>query len=179
MAKSNKVQILKNFLANGALLNRVPETLKETVLLRGFGLFKIPLLFFISPTVVELTDEKCVVKVPLTRRTSNHLGSMYFGTLACGADCAGGLIAMRLIQTEGQGKVSLIFKDFHADFLKRPEGDTYFTCTQGAEIQALVRKAIESGERENLPVRITATVPSKLGDEPVAQFILTLSLKRK
>ena len=104
---------------------------------------------------------------------------MYFGALAAGADCAGGLIAMRLIETEGRGKVSLIFKDFHADFLKRAEGDTFFTCTQGEEIQALVRKAIESGERQNLPVHLTATVPSKLGEEPVAKFTLTLSLKRK
>lgn len=161
------------------VLGKIPTTLKETVMLRSFGFLKIPLLFFISPSVVELSDEKCVVKVPLSRRTMNHLRSMYFGALSAGADCAGGLIAMRLIQTEGNGKVSLIFKDFHADFLKRAEGDVYFTCTQGAEVQALVRKTIASGERESMAVNVTATVPSKLGDEPVAKFVLTLSLKRK
>lgn len=169
---------LKNWVT-GPVLGKIPNSVKETVLLRSFGLLKIPMLFFISPSVVELSDEKCVVKVPLTRRSMNHLRSMYFGALSAGADSAGGLIAMRLIQTEGEGKVSLIFKDFHAEFLKRAEGDVHFTCTQGAEIQALVRKAIASGERENLAVHVTATVPSKLGDEPVAKFILTLSLKRK
>jgi hypothetical protein len=86
---------------------------------------------------------------------------------------------MRLIHTEAEGKVALIFKDFHADFLKRAEGDVRFTCEQGREIRALVRKALASGERESLPVHVTATVPSKLGDEPVAQFTLTLSLKRR
>lgn len=171
-------QLLKTVVA-GPVLERIPERVKETVMLRSFGLLKIPMLFFISPSVVELSDEKCIVKVPLSRRTMNHLRSMYFGALAAGADCAGGLIAMRLIQTEGEGKVSLIFKDFHAEFLKRAEGDVFFTCTQGEEVQALVRKAIETGERENLAVRVTATVPSKFGDEPVAQFTLTLSLKKK
>lgn len=161
------------------LPHAIPKALKDTLFLRGFGLMKIPMLFFISPSVVELSETRCVVKVPLSRRTMNHLRSMYFGALAAGADCAGGLIAMRLIQSEGEGKVSLIFKDFHAEFLKRAEGDVFFTCEQGEEIQELVRKAIETGERENLAVRVTATVPSRLGDEPVARFVLTLSLKRR
>jgi acyl-coenzyme A thioesterase PaaI-like protein len=175
----NKMQNQLKALVSDRVWGALPETLRETVMLRTFGLLKIPMLFFISPSVLELTDEKCVVQVRLTRRSMNHLRSMYFGALAAGADCAGGLIAMRLIQTEGEGNVSLIFKDFKAEFLKRAEGDVFFTCTQGTEIQALVRKAIASGERENMAVQITATVPSKMGDEPVAQFTLTLSLKRK
>jgi acyl-coenzyme A thioesterase PaaI-like protein len=103
---------------------------------------------------------------------------MYFGVLAAGADCAGGLIAMRQIREEGN-QVNLIFKDFHADFLKRAEGDVLFTCEEGSAIRELVRKTLISGERENMPVHIVATVPSKLGSEPVAKFTLTLSLKLK
>jgi acyl-coenzyme A thioesterase PaaI-like protein len=178
MAKSPSQSALKNLIQD-RLLGALPGTMKETLLLRVFGFLKIPMLFYISPSVVELTDEKCVIKVPLTRRSKNHLGSMYFGALSAGADAAGGLIAMRLIQAEGEGNVSLIFKDFHAEFLKRAEGDVLFTCTQGAEIQALVRRVLASGDRKNLPVHLVATVPSKLGDEPVAKFTLTLSLKRK
>jgi acyl-coenzyme A thioesterase PaaI-like protein len=169
---------LRSFIT-GPVLEKLPETMRDTVLLRTFGFLKIPMLFYISPTVVESSDEKCVVKIPLNRRTQNHLHSMYFGALAAGADCAGGLIAMRTIEQQAKGKVALIFKDFHADFLKRAEGDVHFTCTQGAEIRELVKKAIETGERQNLPVHLTATVPSKLGAEPVAQFTLTLSLKKK
>jgi hypothetical protein len=74
--------------------------------------------------------------------------------------------------------MDLIFKDFHAEFLKRPEGDVHFSCEEGREINDLVAKARKSGERESLPVHITARVPSKLGEEPVARFILTLSVKR-
>ncbi len=165
-----------------ALLSQIksvfPSHLAETLKLRALGMLKIPVLFFISPTVVELNGKRCVVRVPLNFRTKNHLGSMYFGVLAAGADCAGGLIAWKAIE-ENDPRVKLIFKDFHADFLKRAEGDVHFTSEDGEAVVALVKKAAASGERENLPVHITATCPKKTGDEPVAKFTLTLSLKRK
>jgi acyl-coenzyme A thioesterase PaaI-like protein len=160
------------------LLEALPSQVRDTAFLRAFGLWNVPMLFFISPSVVEVNENRCVVKVPLTRRTKNHLGSMYFGALAAGADCAGGLIAMRMIQKKGN-QVSLIFKDFQAHFLKRAEGDVLFTSEDGPAVLKLVQQAIESGERVQMPVQVTATVPSKLGTEPVAQFTLTLSLKRK
>jgi acyl-coenzyme A thioesterase PaaI-like protein len=166
------------------LLNTIPANVKETLKLRTFGFLKIPVLFFVSPTVVELDDYRCVVKIPLTRRSKNHLGSMYFGVLAAGADCAGGLMAMKLIDEapsrgRNRGKINLIFKDFKAEFLKRAEGDVLFTCEDGLAIRQLVERVSASDERESMPVQVTATVPSKLGNEPVARFTLTLSLKRK
>jgi hypothetical protein len=81
---------------------------------------------------------------------------------------------MHLIEQEGR-KVSLVFKDLHADFLKRAEGDVLFTCDEGEKIRKLVARAMKSGERENMPVHVEATVAG----EPVARFKLTLSLKRK
>lgn len=152
--------------------------LRETLELRAFGLLKIPMLFWLKPTVLEMTDKRVVVKLPLTRRSKNHLNAMYFGALAAGADCAGGLLAMKLIR-ESKANVSLVFKDFHAEFLKRAEGDVHFVCDDGDAVHDLVRRTLSSGERENLSVNITAYVPSKTGDEPVAKFVLTISLKKR
>ena len=160
------------------LLRIFPENVLATFLLRCMGFFKIPLLSFVKPTVVELTDNRVVIKIPLRRRTKNHLGSMYFGALAIGADCAAGLIAMKFIQ-ETDRKISLIFKSLDAAFLKRAEGDVYFTCDQGREVSNLVTAAAASTERVELPVDVIATVPDKFADEPVARFILVLSLKKK
>jgi acyl-coenzyme A thioesterase PaaI-like protein len=156
----------------------MPSLIKETLFLRAFGWTKVPLIFYCAPSVVELTDERAVVRIPHTRRTINHLRSLYFGTLCVGADVAGGLMAMRLIQKAGN-QVNLVFKDFHAEFLKRAEGDTHFTCTDGQAVRAAVERALVSGERENIPVHVVATTPRQLGEEPVARFTLTLSLKRK
>lgn len=154
------------------------ERLKATMMLRLFGLFKIPLILFVGPSVVELDAQRCVLRIPLGWRTRNHLGGMYFGTLATGADCAGGLAAMQRIRESGKD-VSLIFKDFRAEFLKRAESDVLFTCVDGAMIAQQVDIAAQSTERVSFPVNITATCPATFGDEPVAKFVLTLSLKRR
>jgi acyl-coenzyme A thioesterase PaaI-like protein len=152
--------------------------MSETTRLRLWALTKIPLLFFLRPSVVEASEGRTVIRIPLSRRSRNHLGSMYFGALCAGADLAGALTAMRRIDASGR-RISLIFKDVKAQFFKRAEGDVHFCCEDGEAVGGLVERAIESGEREELPVRIAATVPGKFGSEPVAEFVLTLSLKRR
>jgi acyl-coenzyme A thioesterase PaaI-like protein len=152
--------------------------LRETIALRVWAWRHIPLLAWIRPSVVAMDGDRCILRVPLTRRTRNHLGSMYFGVLCSGADAAAALLGFRLLRDRG-GRISVIFKDARAEFLKRPEGDVHFACEQGREIRDLLDRAEGSGERENLPVRVVATVPEISGDEPVARFELTLSVKRR
>ncbi len=152
---------------------------KQTWGMRLFGWLKIPLLASVRPTVIELNATRCVIRIPLRRWTRNHLGSMYFGALAIGADCAGGLLAMEHIRRAG-GQVSLVFKSFQASFLKRPETDVYFICETGAAIADQVRRALESTERITEPMPIQAAVKAADGTfEPVATFTLELSLKRR
>jgi len=156
----------------------ISKELKATWFIRSFGLSKVPLIFYCRPSVVKLTEKITVIKIPFKRRNKNHLKSMYFGALSVGADVAGGVLAMHLIQKSGHN-ISLVFKDFRADFLKRPEGDTYFTCNDGVAVIDLIDEAVKTGERVNMPLKITATVPELSEDEPVAEFVLTLSLKDK
>ena len=151
---------------------------KQTLGVRLWALKNVFLIWVASPTIVEVSDRRCVVRIPLSWRTKNHLGSMYFGALCIGADVAGGLIAFHLMQQQ-KVRLSFVFKDVKASFLKRPEADVMFTCEDGEAIQETVRRAIESGERQESTVRVVATCPKKLGDEPVATFELTLSLKKK
>lgn len=155
-----------------------PWTLfKATLGLRAFGFSKIPLLGFARPSVLALSEERCVVLIRLRRGTKNHLGSMYFGALAIGADCAGGLIAAHLIRQQ-KAKVALVFKSFQASFLKRPEADVSFVCEDGAKIKALLDLALSTGERQTTPVAIRAEVQGPEGPETVAEFTLELSLKQ-
>lgn len=158
-------------------ISKSSKTFLATIFVRYFGLSKIPMLFFIKPWVLEMSDEQVVIKVPLSRRTKNHLGCMYFGALAAGADLAGGLVAMSEIRASKE-PISLIFKDLKADFLKRVEGHAHFICRDVLGIRDLVQRAIASGERVEMPVHVDVTVPSKLGGESVAKFVLTLSIKK-
>jgi hypothetical protein len=152
-----------------------PETI-ITWKLWQFGFRRIPLIFFCRPRVIKITATSLEVKIKLNRRTRNHLHTMYFGVLSVGADITGGFLAMGYCRAS-RSKISLIFKDFHADFLKRAEGDVHFFCNEGLKIQELVQKAEETGERQNMPVHITARVPS-ISPDSVAKFILTLSIKK-
>jgi acyl-coenzyme A thioesterase PaaI-like protein len=156
----------------------VKALLKETLGVRLWAFKNVFLLWFIQPSILEIDENRCVVRIPLTWRTRNHLRSMYFGALCMGADVAGGLIAFHLMR-KLKVSVSFVFKDVRGEFLKRPEADVHFTCTDGAVIQELMRRTIESGERQEAKVHVVATVPKKLGDEPVANFELTLSLKKR
>ncbi len=154
------------------------ETFKQTWGVRLFGWFKIPLLAKTWPTVMELGEQRCVVRLPLSRATKNHLGSMYFGALAIGADCAGGLIAVEQIRRK-KANVSLVFKSFQAQFLKRPEHDVYFICEEGEQIRAQVERALVSEDRVTELVNLRADVKLPDGSfETVATFLLELSLKQ-
>ena len=137
---------------------------------------KVPMMSYAGVEIIEVDNEHCVIKIPFKKETQNHLNSMYFGALAIGADGAGGLIALYQIMQTGK-EISLVFKEFTAKFLRRPEADVYFTCREGLAVNKLIKQTIDTGKRVNMPVKIIATTPSVSGDEPVAEFLLTLSLK--
>ncbi|MBT9547089.1 MAG: PaaI family thioesterase [Candidatus Sericytochromatia bacterium] len=161
-----------------SLSQYLPAYLLENLFLTGFGLTKVPMLFFLQPRVVALTEEKCIIKIPLGWRSKNHLNSMYFGALAAGADCAGGFMAMKIMHEE-KWPISLVFKDFKAEFLKRAEGDTWFVCEDGALVRELMNTAMRTGERQNCTVKVEAFVPAAQPQDPVARFELTLSVKKR
>jgi hypothetical protein len=151
---------------------------RETIWVRAWAFRNVFLLYFVRPRIVELSDRRCEVVIPLNWRTRRRdIHAMYLGVLVMGADVAGGLIAFNLI-TRSKVRVSFLFKDVKGEFLKRAEDDVHFVCEDGELIQQLMQRALSSGERQEATVRVTATVPTKLA-EPVAQFELTLSVKKK
>lgn len=154
----------------------LPFPLKATAVMRAFGFFRIPLLFAVRPSVLRLDEEACEVRIPLRRFTKNHLGSMYFGSLAIGADCVVGMLALHLVRERG-GDVILAFKDFQAEFLKRPEGHVRFVCEEGRAMGAFIDRVLASPDRQNQSFKAFAVVEGS--SEPVAHFALTLSLKRR
>lgn len=151
----------------------------NTAMVRLWSLQNVFFLFLASPKIVELTDDRCVIRIPLNWRTRRRdIRAMYLGTLCMGADVAAGLIAFKIVR-ERKVNVSFIFKDIRGEFLKRAEGDVLFTNVDGPVIQELIARTLETGERQEATVTVVATVPAKLGDEPVARFQLTLSLKKR
>lgn len=154
----------------------ISDLTKVNWLLWGFGLAKIPMLYMCRPQVLTLNDDSCEIKIALNRRTKNHENCMYIGALTVGADIAGGLIAIHHMKADRK-KARFLFKSMRAEYLKRAEGDVHFTCHDGKKLAELVGRACQSGERTTEEVTVIATVPSKLGAEPVARFVLEFSAK--
>jgi len=154
----------------------ISQKFKMTMFIRFFGLTKVPMILYCKPTVLHIDSDSVTVKIPLLRRTKNHVGSMYLGALSVGADITSAMLALDIIKSSKK-KIIPIFKDFHADFLKRAEGDVHFKCNDGIKIKELIGKVTSTGNRHSMPINVTAYVPEKNGDNPVATFILTLSLK--
>jgi len=149
----------------------------NTLAVRAWSFKNVFLLWFVKPSIVEINERRCVVKIPLNWRTRrNDIHAMYLGVLCMGADVAAGLIAFDQMQKR-KLNLSFVFGSMRAEFLKRAEGDVLFTNEDGNGVLDLIGRTLQSGEREEGIVRVTATVPSKLGDEPVAKFDMTLSLK--
>jgi len=137
------------------------------------GIFKIPLIGYVCPKLLEINDDSVKVKIRLRRKTRNHLNSMYFGALAVGADIAGGIHVFYYSEIMGK-KVSFAFKGMKADFIKRAESDVTFESNQGQVIKAGILESIETGERVNKTILVTAFDSN---NEVVATFEMISSLK--
>jgi hypothetical protein len=154
------------------------KNFKVTAFLNMFGLAKVPLILFCTPRVVEMTDKKFIVKIPLSYRTKNHLNSMYFAALAVGAEISVAAPAVVAIN-EGKLKIDFVFKDFKANFLKRADGDVHFVCEEVSEVISLIEEAKNNTERIEKKIKGYAVVPSKSDMDPVMTYELTLSVKNR
>lgn len=154
------------------------RTWKNNLFLSLYAWFKIPLIGFTGPRVLESSNQRTVLMVPLGYRTKNHLGAMYFGALAIGAELSIAMLAVKKIQESGQ-RIDFLFKDFKAEFLKRAEGDVHFICEQAQTVVDQINEAKISEERINRTMKAYAIVPSKSETEHIAEFELTLSVKRR
>lgn len=159
------------------ILSKIPVKTQLNWGLRGGSLLKIPLLAFVWPEVLEVSEGRSQLKIPFSYRTKNHLNVMYFGALCMGAEAVIGLHVIDEIRKEG--KIDFLFKDFKSQFLKRAEGDVLFVCDQGEAIRDLVRNARLTKERQTFTFESYAQTPAQTGNEKIAEFSLTLSVKQR
>lgn len=154
------------------------KNLKITAFMNLYGLLKIPLVLFISPRVVESTEKKFILKVPLSYRTKNHLNSMYFGALGIGAELS--IAAAAVIQiAESKQKIDFVFKDFSGQYLKRADGDVHFICEEIESVRALIEEAKTNPARLERKMKGYAIVPKVSTTEPVMTYELTLSVRNR
>ena len=153
------------------------NNLNWTARINAYSALTIPLLAFVTPRVIHLDDQRTEVRIRLDRRSRNHLGVMYFGALAMGAELSIALKALETIAESGK-KIDFIFKDFNAQFLKRADGHVHFHCEDAGGVRQMIEDAANGSERLSRTFRGFANVPSRASD-PVMTYELTLSVRRR
>ena len=147
-----------------------------TLFLKYFGWFKVAMIGYLRPKIITLTSQTIIVKIPLNRRSKNHLNSMYFGALAVGADIAGGLHGFYHADKMNRN-ISLAFKTFQAHFLSRPESDVYFVSEMGNTVHKMLITSQQQQKRINQAITVTAYTDYQNEKKKVATFTLELSIK--
>lgn len=140
-----------------------------------FGLFKIPMIAYCRPRITVWNEDEVIIRIKRSRRTNNHLKSMYFGALMVGADLAAGMHAFAH-SASGGNKISLAFKSCRANFLQRPETDVYFEAKAGAIVRGMIARSKQTKERVNAVVLVRMYDENRV---EVAQAEMELSIKVK
>ena len=123
--------------------------------------------------MVHLDREKCLVSIPYFWRSQNPFKSIYFAALAGAAELSTGALCQ--LALAGKGAFSMLVVNFRAEFSKKANTKTTFTCEQGAEVFDLVT-SLNPGESKQITM---VSYGKNNSGEDVAQFFITWSFKRK
>lgn len=136
-------------------------------------LVKLPSAVFWGFRIKELNAEKCEVSLPYSWRTQNPFNSIYFAALAGAAELSTGALCQ--LAMSGKGKFSMLVVAFRAEYFKKADQKTTFTCNQGLELMRLL-DSLEVSETAQLQLISSG---SNKRNEEVAKFYVTWSFKRK
>ena len=140
-----------------------------------FLFLKIPISWIAGVRLKEMNDEICVTKVKFGWLNQNPFNSMFWAVQGMAAEFSTGFLCAEKIRKSGK-KISMLVVHNKAEFTKKAVGRVTFSCFQGKELDAVLQKAIETGEGQTL------TLFSEGKDEKgdlVSKFAFTWSFKVK
>ena len=142
---------------------------------RMYLLYKLPAAFFSGIRIREINTEKCTTSVPYKWLTQNPFRSTYFASLAMAAEMSTGVLALINVYKR-EPAVSMLVTKMEANYFKKANGTSFFTCEDGLKIANTVNEAITSGEGKVINVKATGR---NKNDELIAEFLFTWSFKAK
>ncbi len=139
-----------------------------------FMLSKMPGGYFFGLNIESITPQKGVVSIPYSWWTTNPFKSIYFVAQAAAAEMSTAILAK--VAMEGRGKFSMLVTNFEAEYVKKANTRTTFTCEDGHKMLACIQKAIDTGEGQKV---IMTTVGRNTSQEIVSKMNITWSFKKK
>ena len=140
-----------------------------------FLFLKIPISWIAGVRLKEMNDEICVTKVKFGWLNQNPFNSMFWAVQGMAAEFSTGFLCAEKIRKSGK-KISMLVVHNQAEFTKKAVGRVTFSCLQGKELDAVLQKAIETGEGQTLT--LFSEGKDQKGDV-VSKFAFTWSFKVK
>ena len=156
--------------AQEALLANFSRPLKMTLYL----FWKLPSAWFMGVRIHKVSRERGQVSLPYGWRSQNPFQSIYFAAQCSAAEYSTGLLG--LLAIEGRGRVSMLVSHLEADFYKKANSKTIFTCADGASVFEAVERAIATKSAQTIVM--TSTGVQATG-EVVSVVKVTWSFKMK
>jgi len=138
-------------------------------------LFKIPIAKIAGLKLHSFDQEKAQILVKYGWLNQNPFKSMFWAVQGMAAEFSTGFLCIDKIQKSNQ-KISMLVVGLEANFTKKAVGKIIFTCDQGAQLDEVLQKAIETKEGQILKMRSVGI--DEQGDQ-VSEFFFTWSFKVK
>ena len=143
--------------------------------LKLYLLAKLPLALVAGLRVDRLDAERCSVSLPYGWRTTNPFRSMYFAAQAMAAEFSTGALAAIAVRG-AERRVSMLITGLEAEFVKKADSRTTFSCTEGPELVAAVERALVDPDGS---VATVETVGRNADGTEVARFRFSWSFRAK
>lgn len=161
------------------MTRRMPALRRAKLMLGLYGGYVAPLIGRVRPQMLQLDDDRCVVRVPLNWFNKNRMfNGMYVGVYGIGADIVGGALVQHWIRNQDV-PMSMIVARIEQDLVRRGDSDVLFTSEDSRRIGDMVARAASSGTREQEVITVTATTRTKGDEQTVARMKITMSVKPK
>lgn len=114
-----------------------------------FMLLKLPLGYLSGMRVKELTAQKCIVGIKHRWMNQNPFRSIFWAAQGMAAEMSTGVLVMQAIENSKK-KVSMLVTHQDGNFYKKATGKILFTCNNGDEIKAAIKKSSETKEGQEV-----------------------------
>ncbi len=139
-----------------------------------FLLFKLPSAIWWGFRVKTVTKEKGEVTLPFNWRTQNPYKSIYFAAQAGAAEFSTAVLVNLFLV--GRPDISVLVLDFQAEFLKKANTKTTFTCEDSQIAKEAIQEAIETGEGKSVTMK---SIGRNTNGEVVSKFYVTWTFKKR
>lgn len=140
-----------------------------------FLFMKLPLAWMAGCRLKRIDAKGCQVAMPYGWRNQNPFRSIYFAAQSMSAEMSTGVLALLAIEHSGES-VAMLVSNMEAEFTKKADKKTVFTCEDGQKMFDAVDQTCKTGE----PVLVHMTTVGRMEDgTEVSRFTFTWSLKKR